>query len=155
MLPRLWLLVGSDRPTNQYCHLLSCPGQLKNDRKWLWLWVREVKETIWEKRENSQEKSFRLKAQIRHAIFFDGPGIFETNYLHFWFQRKCANWDKSYVFLCIWPAPSDASISQSFQCFNDSDFLKTWQTLQGLSRSWIFFENKIFGCKFGRCQCLF
>ena len=28
-----------------------------------------------EKRENSQVKSFRLKAQIRHAIFFDGPGI--------------------------------------------------------------------------------
>ena len=30
MLPRLWLLVGSDRPTDRQCHLLSCPGQLKN-----------------------------------------------------------------------------------------------------------------------------
>ena len=33
MLPRLWLLVGSDRPTDRptdrQCHLLSCPGQLK------------------------------------------------------------------------------------------------------------------------------
>ena len=25
----LWLLVGSDRPTDRQCHLLSCPGQLK------------------------------------------------------------------------------------------------------------------------------
>ena len=37
MLPRLWLLVGSDRPTDrptdQQCHLLSCPGQLKSDVK--------------------------------------------------------------------------------------------------------------------------
>ena len=35
MLPRLWLLVGSDRPTDRptdrHCHLLSCPGQLKRD----------------------------------------------------------------------------------------------------------------------------
>ena len=34
MLPRLWLLVGSDRPrdqgTDRQCQLLSCPGQLKN-----------------------------------------------------------------------------------------------------------------------------
>ena len=29
MLPRLWLLVGSDRPTDRRCQLLSCPGQLK------------------------------------------------------------------------------------------------------------------------------
>ena len=33
MLPRLWLLVGSDwptdRPTDRQCQLLSCPGQLK------------------------------------------------------------------------------------------------------------------------------
>ena len=33
MLPSLWLLVGSDRPTDQgtdrQCQLLSCPGQLK------------------------------------------------------------------------------------------------------------------------------
>ena len=33
MLPRLWLLVGSDRQTDRQtdrqCHLLSCPGQLK------------------------------------------------------------------------------------------------------------------------------
>ena len=31
MLPRLWLLVGSDRPTDRQCHLLSCPGQLKSE----------------------------------------------------------------------------------------------------------------------------
>ena len=30
---RLWLLVGSDRPTDRQCHLLSCPGQLKRDWK--------------------------------------------------------------------------------------------------------------------------
>ena len=30
MLPRLWLLVGSDRQTDRQCHLLSCPGQLKS-----------------------------------------------------------------------------------------------------------------------------
>ena len=29
MLPRLWLLAGSDRQTDRQCHLLSCPGQLK------------------------------------------------------------------------------------------------------------------------------
>ena len=33
MLPRLWLLVGSDRPRDRprdrQCQLLSCPGQLK------------------------------------------------------------------------------------------------------------------------------
>ena len=28
MLPRLWLLIGSDRPTDRQCQLLSCPGQL-------------------------------------------------------------------------------------------------------------------------------
>ena len=33
MLPRLWLLVGSDRPTDRQCHLLSCPGQLKNKKR--------------------------------------------------------------------------------------------------------------------------
>ena len=35
MLPRLWLLVGSDqgtdRPRDRQCQLLSCPGQLKTD----------------------------------------------------------------------------------------------------------------------------
>ena len=31
MLPRLWLLVGSDRQTDRQCHLLSCPGQLKTN----------------------------------------------------------------------------------------------------------------------------
>ena len=40
MLPRLWLLVGSDRPTDRptdrQCHLLSCPGQLKT---WIWALV--------------------------------------------------------------------------------------------------------------------
>ena len=30
MFPRLWLLVGSDRPTDRQCQLLSCPGQLKS-----------------------------------------------------------------------------------------------------------------------------
>ena len=30
MLRRLWLLVGSDRPRDRQCHLLSCPGQLIN-----------------------------------------------------------------------------------------------------------------------------
>ena len=52
-LPRLWLLVGSDRPTDRptdrQCHLLSCPGQLKNidnDNNawqiwqfWSWDWI--------------------------------------------------------------------------------------------------------------------
>ena len=42
MLPRLWLLVGSDRPTDRptdrQCHLLSCPGQLK--MRWFWMWTR-------------------------------------------------------------------------------------------------------------------
>ena len=37
MLPSLWLLVGSDRPTDQgtdrQCQLLSCPGQLKITRE--------------------------------------------------------------------------------------------------------------------------
>ena len=41
MLPRLWLLVGSDRPTDRptdrQCHLLSCPGQLKNDNPFRYL----------------------------------------------------------------------------------------------------------------------
>ena len=35
MLPRLWLLVGSDRPTDRQCHLLSCPGQLKKQKQLL------------------------------------------------------------------------------------------------------------------------
>ena len=33
MLRRLWLLVGSDRPTDRQCQLLSCPGQLKRAPK--------------------------------------------------------------------------------------------------------------------------
>ena len=47
MLPRLWLLVGSDQGTDRQCHLLSCPGQLKSDIRrtntlrvdmWEWRW---------------------------------------------------------------------------------------------------------------------
>ena len=62
MLPRLWLLVGSDQgtkgPRDRQCHLLSCPGQLKRIG------------SEWPDKDKSNMNSIAWKI---HFLFSEGP----------------------------------------------------------------------------------
>ena len=98
MLPRLWLLVGSDRPTDRQCHLLSCPGQLKKGRG-----EREhraVYSFVWMK--NAKSARRRKSKRSRDCIVLENSDLRGERA-----QKKLSCWMSLSLRRKIWSAPKE------------------------------------------------